>query len=134
MTKRYICVIAVIGVGLAAAAPAVKADATDTLLASVGQFELGNGETKTVKRGTQVKAYRVCMDEGRYAVPLKVTYDGKEAIVEPGECHLIEAAKVKLASATRLRNGTTLIGSFDTTSRSRLYKTNVSVAQANRGE
>ena len=52
------------------------------------------------------------MEEGRGAASLKVTYDGKEAIVAPGECQLIEATKIKLASAARLQEGMTLIGSY----------------------
>jgi len=129
MTKRNICVVALIGAGLFAAAPVAQADTTDGLLARIGKFQLDNGETKTVKRGSATRAYRVCMDEGRGAVPLKVTYEGKEAIVEPGECRLIEAAKIRLASAARLPAGMTLIGSFES-GRVKSYKTDVSVAQA----
>lgn len=134
MTMRNICVIASIGVGLLAGAPVAEADPTDTLLARVGQFQLDNGETRTVQRKSAVEGYRVCMEEGRYAVPLQVTYDGKVATVQPGECQLIEATRIRLASATRLHNGTTLIGSFDTSSKSRRYKTNVSVAQTARND
>jgi len=128
MNKRQICVVAVIGAGLLGGSSLAQADATDTLLASVGQFQLDNGETKTVLRGTKVKGYRVCMDEAPNAVPLKVTYDGKEAIVEPGECQLIMATKIKLASASRLHDGMTLIGSFNADSRKK-YNTSVSLAK-----
>jgi hypothetical protein len=129
MTKRNICVVALIGAGLIAAAPPALADATDGLLARIGKFQIDNGESKTVKRGSATKAYRVCMDEGRGAVPLKVMYEDQEAIVEPGECRIFEATKIRLASAARLPAGMTLIGSFDS-SRGRSYKTDVSVAQA----
>ncbi|TFG87461.1 MAG: hypothetical protein E4H19_02170 [Chromatiales bacterium] len=128
MTKRNLCVVALIGAGLLAAAPLAQADATDSLLARVGKFQLDNGETKIVKRGSATKAYRVCMNEGRGAVPLKVTYEDQEVIVEPGECRLIEASKIRLASATRLSAGMTLIGSFEP-GRGKSYKTDVSVAQ-----
>lgn len=130
MTKRYIYV-ALIGACLSAAAPVVQADPTDALLARVGKFQLDNGETKLVKRGNATKAYRVCMEEGRGAVALKVLYEGQEAIVEPGECQLIEATKIRLASAERLDRGMTLIGSFES-GRGKTYKTDVSVARAAR--
>jgi hypothetical protein len=133
MTKRNIYVVALIGAGLTAAAPVVQADPTDALLARVGKFQLDNGETKTVKRGSAIKAYRVCMDDGRGAVPLKVMYEGQEAIVEPGECRLIEATKIRLAIADRLQKGMTLIGSFESRG-GKSYKTDVSVAQAARNE
>jgi len=129
MTKRKVCVVALIGAGLFAAAPLTQADSTDGLLARIGKFQLDNGESKTVKRGSATKAYRICMDEGDGAVPLKVTYEGQEAIVEPGECRLIEATKIRLASAGRLPKGMTLIGSFESGAR-KSYKTDVSVAQA----
>ncbi len=133
MTTRNICVVALIGAGLLAAAPLAQADSTDALLARVGKFQLDNGETKIVKRGSATKAYRVCMDEGRGAVPLKVIYEDQEAIVEPGECQLIEATKIRLASAGRLQKGMTLIGSFQPRS-GKSYKTDVSVARTARNE
>jgi hypothetical protein len=45
------------------------------------------------------------------AAPLKVVHDGRQTIVQPGECHLIEATKIKVASATRLSDGRMLVGS-----------------------
>lgn len=133
MNKRNICVVAVIGAGLLGSASFARADATDALLAAVGEFQLDNGETRTVMRGAAIKGYRVCMDEDPAAVPLKVTFDGQEAIVEPGECRVIQATKIRLASASKLQDGMTLIGSFNASSRKK-YRTNVSVAQAARNE
>ena len=129
MNERRICVIALIGGGLLAGSPAVQADSLDVLLASVGQFELSNGKTKTLAGGGEIKKYRICMDERPGAVPLKVTCDGVEAIVEPGECQLVEGTKIKLASAARLTEGMTLIASFRTPKK---YSTSVSLAAATR--
>lgn len=129
MNERKICVIALFGSGLLAGAPAAQADNLDVLLASVGQFELNNHKTKTLARGGELKKYRVCMDERPGAVPLKVTYDENEIIVEPGECQLIEGRNIKLASASRLTEGMTLIASFHS---ARKYSTSVSLAAATR--
>lgn len=133
MSKGILCVIAVIGAGLTVVASTSRADPTDVLLARVGQFQLDNGETKTMVGRPSIKAYNICMEEGRGAVPLKVTYDGNEAFVAPGECQLIEATKIKLASATRVENGMTLIGSVGSRS-GKSYKTDVSLAQTARNE
>jgi len=133
MNKHNIYVVALIGSGLIGSAPMAQADTTDTLLARLGEFQLDNGETRTVLRGGAIKGYRVCMDEGPDAVALRVTFDGQEAIVEPGECQVIQATKIKLASAARLHDGMTLIGSFNSSSR-KTYRTNVSVAQAARSD
>ncbi|MBL8202105.1 MAG: hypothetical protein JNK40_14145 [Chromatiales bacterium] len=132
MSKGILCVVAVIGAGLMAVTPTALAD-TDVLLARVGQFQLDNGESKTMRARAAIKAYRVCMEEGRGAASLKVTYDGKEALVAPGECQLIEAATIKVASATRLDDGMTLIGSIGSRT-GKSYQTDVSLAQTARND
>jgi hypothetical protein len=129
MNERKFRVIALIGGALLAGSPAAQADNLDHLLARGGQFELNNSKTKTLAGGGEIKRYRICMDEGPGAVPLKVTYDGNETIVEPGECQLIEARKIKLASASRLAEGRTLIASFHNAKK---YSTSVSLAAATR--
>jgi hypothetical protein len=133
MSKGVLCVAAVIGAGLMGVASTTLADPTDALLARVGQFQLDNGESKTMLGRPTIKAYRVCMEEGHGATSLKVTYDGTEAVVAPGECQLIEATKIKLASATRLPEGLTLIGSVGSRN-GKSYKTDVSLAQTARNE
>jgi hypothetical protein len=131
MNKHNICVLALIGSGLLGAAPVAQADPADSMLASQGEFQINNNETKTVLWGGAIKTYRVCMEEAPEARPLKVTYDGTQVIVEPGDCQLIQARNIKLASATRLKEGMALIGSFDASSRQK-YQTDVSVARAAR--
>ena len=129
MNQRNIFVAALICGGLLAGSPAVQADSLDVLLARSGQFELNNSKTKIVAGSGEIKRYRICMDEGPDAVSLKVTYDGNETTVEPGECQLIEARKIKLASASRLAEGRTLIASFHNAKK---YSTSVSLAAATR--
>lgn len=133
MRKGSICV-AVIGAGLMAVTPPAWPDSSDTLLASIGQFQLDRSETKLLMGGAATRAYRICMDDVPKAVPLKVMYDGQEAIVEPGECRLIEAAKIKLASAQPLHEGMTLIGSFGPPRSGKTYRTDVSVARTARND
>lgn len=121
---------AILGVGLivaalTAAAPVVRADATDMLLARSKQFQLENGEAKTVIRRGKTKEYRVCMEDGPKAVPLKVSYDGGEAVIAPGECRMIQARNIKLGIEGRLHKDMTLIGRFNPGSK----KTSVSVAR-----
>lgn len=127
MNQHNMYVIALVGGALLIGSPAARADSLDLLLARGGQFELNNGKTKTLAGGSEIKRYRVCMDEGPGAVPLKVTYDLNETIIEPGECQLIEGRKIKLATASRLTNDMTLIASFHNSKR---YRTSVSLAAA----
>ncbi|MEO8224149.1 MAG: hypothetical protein ABI661_05045 [Gammaproteobacteria bacterium] len=133
MSTESSFVIAVIVACLIAAASAAQADPADSLLAGVGQFRLDSGKTKTMLARPSIKAYNVCMEDTRGAVPLKVLYEGKETIVAPGECQLIEATKIKLASATKLGDGLTLIGSVGSRS-GKHYKTDVSLARVDREE
>ncbi len=133
MSKGILCVVAVTGAGLALVASTSRADPTDALLARVGQFQLDNGETKTMVGRPTIKAYNVCMEEGRGAVALRVAYDGNEAIVAPGECQLIEATRIRLAGASRVEDGMTLIGSVGSR-RGKSYKTDVSLARTARNE
>lgn len=113
MNKRNLCVVVVIGASLIGGASVASADTADRLLPRRSQFQLANGDTIGVKRDAGTKGYRICMEDARHAVPLLVKFDGKEAIVEPGECRLIEARAIRLSSAARLRNGMTLFGKFN---------------------
>ncbi len=115
MNKRNLCVVAVVGVSLAGGISVARADSSDRAIAARDQFQLDSGEKLAVQRATATKGYRVCMDDTKRAVPLKVEFDGKEAIVAPGEGQLIEATAIRLSSAGKLRDGMTLIGKFNGT-------------------
>ena len=133
MNKCNTYVAALIVSSLTGLVPVAQADPDDLMLASLGEFQINNNETATVQWGTAIKTYRICMAEGPDARPLKVTYDGTPAVVEPGECRLIQARNIKLASATRLKDGMTLIGSFDANGKAN-YDTGLNVARAARND
>ena len=114
MNKRIICIVTLIGAGLLVG-PLAARTGDDRLLARYsparyGTFHLDNGDVQSLKGGKKTRAYRVCMADVKDAVPLKVLHDGQETIVPPGECHLISATKIRLASAERLADGMTLVG------------------------
>ena len=134
MTKRNICVVALIGAGLLAAAPVAQADPTDALLARVGKFQLDNGETKIVKRGSATKAYRVCMEEGRGAVPLKVIYEGKETIVEPGRVPVDRGHEDPAGQRRQAAERHDVDRQLRAPAGGKSYKTDVSVARTARNE
>jgi hypothetical protein len=113
MNKRNFCVVAVMGVSLVGGVSAAHADAADRYLAMKSQFQLDDGESIAVNRGAETKGYRICMDDAPHAVPLKVKFEGKEILVAPGECRLVESKSVKLSSAGRLDDGMALVGKFN---------------------
>ena len=132
MNKRIICIVTLIGAGLLVG-PLAARTGDDRLLARYsparyGTFHLDNGDVQSLKGGKKTRAYRVCMEAGEGAVPLKVMYENKDVIVQPGDCRLIEATKIRLASAGKLPAGMTLIGSFNARSH-KSYKTDVSMAR-----
>ncbi|MEO8225642.1 MAG: hypothetical protein ABI661_12630, partial [Gammaproteobacteria bacterium] len=90
--------------------PLAAQSITDALLARYGQFEVTSQQSKLITGGPKTKAYHVCMNEGEFALPLRVMHDGKETIVEPGECALIDAKSIKLAASGELNRNMTLIG------------------------
>ena len=85
--------------------------AVDQMLNRNHMFGLENGDWKVLNRGAGAKTYRICMTKEEGAAALKVVHDGQQTIVQPGECHLIEATKIKVASAGRLEDGRMLVGS-----------------------
>jgi len=130
MNRLLVASIVLSGVVAAGMAPAVQAD-EDSLLRMSGRFKVDNGEVKVVKRRQAERTYRVCMDEGAAAVPLRVVHDGLETVVVPGECTVITASKIALAAHQQLPEGYNLIGRFVPAGVSRKsYTTEISVAQA----
>ena len=133
MNKNSIKLIAVIGAGLLTGLPVAQADSNDGLLANYRMFQLENDDVQTVIRGSKTKAYRVCVEDSRGAVPLKVSHSEGEIIVEPGECQLIETNKIKMAAVGDMPAGMTMIGRFNgNSSNAKKYSTSISVAKADR--
>ena len=128
MYKDSIEIIAVLAAISIAGLPPAHADSNDGLLAQYRMFQLENDDVQTVIRGQTTKAYRVCVEDSRHAVPLKVSYGAEEIVVAPGECQLIEASKIKMAAVGRMPDGVTMIGRFNNSS-AKKYSTAISVAR-----
>ena len=133
MNKNSIGLVAIVCAGLIAGLPSALADSNDGLLANYRMFQLENDDVQTVIRGPKTKAYRVCVEESPGAVPLTVSHDDQQTRVEPGECQLIQTRKIKLAAATDLPEGMTMIGRFNNNSATaKKYSKSISVAKAER--
>ena len=112
--------------------PLAAQSASELLLRQYGQFEIDDDGQKLILGRSVTKAYHVCMESGERAVPLKVRHDEKETIVQPGECKLIEASRIKLATVGKLADGMTLIGTRKNVPRVedlKKYTTEVQVAR-----
>ncbi len=111
MMKQVVCGAVLLAVSSIAGPVFAEKSAVDQMLNRNHMFGLDNGEWKSLTRGPEAKTYRICMTKGEDAAALKVMHDGRQTIVQPGECHLIEAIKIKVASASRLSDGRMLVGS-----------------------
>ena len=110
MKKLVICSVVLLAVGSIADPVFADKSAVDQMFNRNHMFGLENGDWKVLNRGPEAKTYRICTTKGDTA-SLKVVHDGQLTVVEPGECHLIEAKKIKVASASKLRDGLMLVGS-----------------------
>lgn len=129
MNRNRIKAIAVIGAILVAGLPAAQADSNDGLLAHYRMFRLENDDVQIVNRSKKTKAYRVCVDASEGAVPLKVSHGEQETIVDPGDCQLVEASKIKLAAVGSMPDDMEMIGRFNSSS-AKKYSTSISVARS----
>lgn len=112
--------------------PLAAQSASDLLLWRYGQFEMSDDAQKLILGRSATKAYHVCMENDEHAVPLRVRHDQKETIVQPGECKLIEASRIRLATVGKLDDGMTLIGTRKNVPRVedlKKYTTEVQVAR-----
>ena len=57
---------------------------------------------------------RICLEERRHHVPLEVDYDGKTAIVRPGDCFAFEAKHVAIKPGGTLGSDLDLKGTIET--------------------
>jgi hypothetical protein len=132
MNRNNIKAIAVIVSSLVAGLPVAQADSNDGLLAQYRMFQLENDDVQVVNRSAKIKAYRVCVEDGRGAVPLKVSHGAAETVVEPGDCQLIETNRIKLAAVGQIPEGMTMIGRFKNSATAKKYSTSISVARVAR--
>lgn len=112
--RRAATVLGLLGTAFLYHIPAIAAGSIDdTILQSIGEFELGNGDTKIVVNSKVPEPYRVCVSKGADAVPVKVRYDGAEQLVAVGNCTDVTGKFIRLSAGGRLKDGEVLIGKFE---------------------
>lgn len=87
-------------------------DVDDVLLASVGEFEIGNGDSKMIAHHKKDAIVRICVRNTRHSVPLKVMYDGKEQNVAAGDCADFEALSIRVAPGGKLDKDMVIVGRY----------------------
>lgn len=118
---RRVKAVCVLALSLLTAAMPFQASAQstddDTILAMVGEFQLGNEQTShTIADMQSVKHYRICTDK----VPawmgasdaVLVKHDGAVTTITPGNCVDVEGSKISISVKNKLPADTLLIGRY----------------------
>jgi len=110
-----------IGVALLASAP--LAGATDTLpnisvtpkqeFSSMHhEIELESGEKLLLAHLHKIASYRLCVDDFKGAVPLKVMVDGTQSVVDVASCETVTGKHIRVEPAAELPGGDYLVARF----------------------
>lgn len=119
--------------GLSASAQAEKmrteGPPPSSALMQLGQFDaprdeffLNSDENVELIRFTSKRDNKICVprvnhdriDAAKKEIPLKVMWDGNNAIIQPGQCLSFDAKSVKVKPATALPEGVELLGTIHT--------------------
>lgn len=94
----------------AADTPAV----VDKMKAAVtpGEIALTGSEVKRIHEGKEAKEYRVCVKTEKEAAPMKLMYDGQEAIIKPGDCKDVAGKTIEATPAHALTGSAHIVATF----------------------
>jgi hypothetical protein len=93
--------------------PSLADGVDDALLRTVGEFQIGNGDTKIIADQSVPEPYRVCVAKGPDVVPVKASYDGQERTINVGDCATLTAKVIRLSAAGKLKEDEVLIGKYE---------------------
>ena len=77
-----------------------------------GEFEIGNGDVKYIADRRKPTTLRVCVNEAKHTVPLKVTSDRQDRLIAPGNCSDVTGSKISLSAGARLEPEFVLVGKW----------------------
>ncbi len=94
--------------------------AADKIKAAVtpGELVLTGSEVKNIHKGQEAKEYRVCVKTETEAAPMKVMYDGEEAVLKPGDCKEISGKKIDVTPEHALTGKAHIVATFHHTKKS----------------
>lgn len=94
----------------AADTPAV----VDKMKAAVmpGEVAITGSEVKKIHDGKEAKEYRVCVKTEKDAAPMKLRYDGQEAVLKPGDCKEVAGKMIEATAAQALTGSAHIVATF----------------------
>lgn len=89
-------------------------ETTDKMKAALtpGEFMLTGSEVKKLHEDKQEKEYRVCVKNEKDSSSMKVMYDGKEAVLRPGDCMDITGKKIAATPEHALTGDAHIVGTI----------------------
>jgi len=84
----------------------------DEIMRQFGQFEISDGQTKTLAYGKHDRMYRICVHQSAHAIPLKVMHDNLQSMIYPGDCADVEGMRIQIAPGAKLGEEMTLFGRY----------------------
>jgi len=89
-------------------------ETVDKLKAAVtpGEIVLTGSDVKKIHEGKDAREYRVCVKTEKDAAPMKLLYDGREAILKPGDCKDVSGKKIDATPEHALTGSAHIVATF----------------------
>ncbi|HEU4653611.1 MAG TPA: hypothetical protein VFS47_06470 [Steroidobacteraceae bacterium] len=105
-------------IGMASLAVQASEDTSptvDKMKAAVtpGEIVLTGNQVKKIHEGREAREYRVCVKTEADAAPMKVTYDGEQSVLMPGDCQNIVGRKIDASPQKPLSGKTHIVATFE---------------------
>lgn len=114
-TNKSITVMALVlsVCGTLAFPAAAAAGPVDLLFSGIGEFELGNGDQRTIAHHKTDKVYRICVVRSTSEpLTVQVMFDDKTETIEQGSCADIEGKRIVVKPSGKMAHGTFLVGRY----------------------
>jgi len=116
MKLHWMMLIAAFSVS-AIRAPAMGADLSVVFdgvkaAATPDEITLTGSESKRLYVGENPREYRVCVKWERRSAPLRVTADGRDWTLKPGDCEFVTGKRIHATPAQPLRGTAHIVATF----------------------
>jgi len=115
LTTRFTVVTVLIfgACGTLTLPPSAAAGPVDHLFAGIGEFELGNGDKRTIANNKTDKVYRICVvRSGSHKLSVEVMFDDATETIDQGNCADVEGKHIVVRPTGKMEHGWVLAGRY----------------------
>ncbi len=116
MNAKSMLMFAVIGMAsFAVQASDDTSPTVDKMKAAVtpGEIVLTGNQVKKIHDGREAREYRVCVKTETDAAAMRVTYDGEQSVLMPGDCQNVVGKKIDASPQKPLSGKTHIVATFE---------------------